>query len=136
MVLLDMMEIKEKTMYSYDENLFSDLYKDAHGYRPRGHYFYDATPDEKEVIWNDTLNDLKVTIEDCKAAEVAATETFEKNIADIGVMAGNRKTAIRWFVESLELSDGDKMYGGEYVCYSLGLPYKMKSIFDEVINAS
>jgi hypothetical protein len=131
-----MMEIKEKTMYSYDENLFSDLYQDAHGFRPRGHRFYDATPDEKEVIWNDTLNDLKVTIEDCKAAEVAAIETFEKNIADIEVMAGNRKTAIRWFVESLELSDDDKMYGGEYVCYSLGLPYKMKSIFDEVINVS
>ena len=123
-------------MYSYDENIFSDLYKDAHGHRPHGHRFYDATPDEKEVIWNDTLNDLKVTIEDDKAAEVAAIETFEKNIADIEVMAGNRKTAIRWFVESLELSDGDKMYGGEYVCHSLGLPYKMKSIFDEVINVS
>jgi hypothetical protein len=134
-----MMEIKEKTMYSYDENIFSDLYKDAYGHRPHGphgHRFYDATPDEKEVIWNDTLNALEVTIEDDKAAEVAAIETFEKNIADIEVMAGNRKTAIRWFVESLELSDGDKMYGGEYVCYSLGLPYKMKSIFDEVINAS
>ena len=26
-----MMEIKEKTMYSYDENIFSDLYKDAMG---------------------------------------------------------------------------------------------------------
>ena len=123
-------------MYSYDENIFSDLYKDAHGHRPRGHRFYDATPDEKEVIWNDTLHALEVTIEDDKAAEVAAIETFEKNIADIEVMAGNRKTAIRWFVESLELSDGDKMYGGEYVCYSLGLPYKMKSIFDEVINVS
>ena len=123
-------------MYSYDENIFSDLYKDAHGHRPRGHRFYDATPDEKEVIWNDTLHALEVTIEDDKAAEVAAIETFEKNIADIEVMAGNRKTAIRWFVESLELSDGDKMYGGEYVCHSLGLPYKMKSIFDEVINAS
>ena len=123
-------------MYSYDENLFSDLYKDAHGHRPRGHRFYDATPDEKEVIWNDTLHALEVTIEDDKAAEVAAIETFEKNIADIEVVAGNRKTAIRWFVESLELSDGDKMYGGEYVCHSLGLPYKMKSIFDEVINVS
>ena len=123
-------------MYSYDENIFSDLYKDAHGRRPHGHRFYDATPDEKEVIWNDTLHALEVTIEDDKAAEVAAIETFEKNIADIEVVAGNRKTAIRWFVESLELSDGDKMYGGEYVCYSLGLPYKMKSIFDEVINVS
>ena len=31
--------------YTYDENIFSDLYKDAFGFRPQGHHFYDADPD-------------------------------------------------------------------------------------------
>ena len=40
-------------IYTYDENIFSDFHKDAYGFRPRDHRFYDATPAEKQVIWDD-----------------------------------------------------------------------------------
>ena len=43
-------------MYTYSEELFSDFHKDAYGFRPRNHRFYDAdtTPAEKQEIWDAT----------------------------------------------------------------------------------
>lgn len=40
-------------MYTYSEELFSDFHKKAYGFRPTGdHWFYGATPAEKQEIWD------------------------------------------------------------------------------------
>ena len=45
--------------YTYDESIFSDLYKDTYGSRPWDHFFYSATPAEKQEIWDDLLEEME-----------------------------------------------------------------------------
>lgn len=120
-------------MYTYSEELFSDFHKDAYGFRPRDHRFYDAdtTPAEKQEIWDATGRAFAWRQAEEEAAELEAIAKFETDLSDIEVLAGDRETAIRWFVESLELNEFDLMYGGNKICWQLGLPYSMANIFDE-----
>ena len=120
-------------MYTYSEELFSDFHKDAYGFRPRDHRFYDTdtTPAEKQEIWDAVGRAFDRRQAEEKSAELEAIAKFETDLSDIEVLAGDRETATRWFVESLELNEIDLMYGGEKICFDLGLPYSMANIFDE-----
>lgn len=98
---------------------YSDYYKQAHGIRPR---FIDTT------AW--TVEDFKAEFESlgriCEENrinearwEAEAVERFEATIAKfIGYGAGDRETAIRWFMDANQTSDPG------YLCYELGLPYR------------
>ena len=52
----------------------------------------------------------------------------------LGLGAPDRQTAIRWIVESLELTENDLCYGADYVCYCLGLPYSCSTLFTEAVD--
>ena len=98
------MMIEEKDMYTYSEELFSDFHKDAYGFRPTGdHWFYGATPDEKQEIW-----DAVGRAFDRRQAEEAEIESqslieFEKEVQSyIELGAGDRQTALRWMTQNLE----------------------------------
>ena len=87
-------------MFTYDENLFSDFHKDAYGFRPRDHRFYDATPAEKQVIWDDVGR----AFDDANAEEELAKResqiNFEKEVQYIlSLGASNRETALRWMTD-------------------------------------
>ena len=87
-------------MFTYDENLFSDFHKDAYGFRPRDHRFYDATPAEKQVIWDDVGR----AFDDANAQEELAKResqiNFEKQVQYIlSLGASNRETALRWMTD-------------------------------------
>jgi hypothetical protein len=96
-----------------------DMYKDAHGVRPRG-----TDPSDwslaryraamlylQEVI---TRNDLQRRVD-----EDAAIQAFEERVAKvIELGATDRAMALRWIHEA-EGSDGDD----EYLCYRVGVPY-------------
>ena len=88
-------------MYTYDETIFSDLYKDAYGFRPRGHNFYTATPAEKQEIWDATILDMEAA----QQAEIAREKECEKKFKDqiskvIEAGAGNRINALRWMTST------------------------------------
>ena len=126
------------TVYTFDEAIISDLHKDARGYHPRSTWWeiWSAAPDaEKQEIWDSLLDELEW--ESAREREEAerAVKNFESRIELlISTGARDRDTAIRWLVESLELSEIDKMYGGSYVCYHLGLPYSMEHVFDAMLK--
>ena len=89
-------------MYTYSEELFSDFHKDAYGFRPTGdHWFYGATPDEKQEIW-----DAVGRAFDRRQAEEAEIEAqslikFEKEVQSyIELGAGDRQTALRWMTQN------------------------------------
>jgi len=114
-------------MYTYDENLFSDLYKEVHGFRPRYHYFYEANEDAKQVIWDSLLLEHEREMHNDKAREKEAVQDFERQInLCISHGAKNRTEAVAWIIDSLNLDAIDLMYGGEKLCYELGLPFSMK----------
>ena len=94
--------------YTFDENLFSDLHKDAYGFRPRDHGFYDAdtTPAQKQVIWDVTISDMNAEQEDEEARKATRLEEFKAEV-DMVINtfgAGDRATALRW------ITDGDRYF--------------------------
>ena len=56
------MMIKEKSMFTFDEQTVSDLHKDARGFRPRAAFIegWNQSDDEnKQAIWNGLLRELE-----------------------------------------------------------------------------
>ena len=120
--------------YTYDDQTYSDLHKDAYGYRPRDNHWNCLTPVGKQIKWDSVLEDLDLHMEQEAADEAVAVEQFEAHVSEVVSLGGGsvgRDTAIRWIVEGLDLSSDDiAHYGGEYVCYKLGLPFHMQGVFD------
>lgn len=93
--------------YTYDEDIFSDLHKDAYGFRPRDHEFYDATPDRKQEIWDYFCNVVEESIVAEREREAQAVRDFEQEVQNaIELGAGNRETALRWLTQSEEFYNG------------------------------
>jgi beta-lactamase class D len=133
-----MMKTKEATVtYTFDEDIVSDLHKDAWGFRPSSYWWYrwnEGSDASKQSMWNSLIVDLEVAMANQKAAYDAAKSEYEARLAEyISIGAKDRATAIRWLVQSLELTETDKWYGAEYICYTLGLPDSMKSEFKGVV---
>ena len=127
------------TQYTYDEQIVSDLHKDAYGYRPREgfwRHWNESTSDEKQEIWDGLLRDLDAEMEAEQRRKDEAVEAFEARVEKTVAMgAGDRLTAIRWIVDGMDLDYTDLCYGGERICWELGLPYSMSVLFTEACEA-
>ena len=125
-------------MYTFDETIVSDLHKDAYGYRPDAYFWEEWTQcgdDTRQAMWDNLLVDLEQTRDREAQEQIAAINAFELEIANaLDVGASSREDAVRWIVQGLELSDIDMMYGGSYICFLKGLPYRMSAMFDNAIN--
>ena len=102
------------------EGIYWDMYKEAHGFRPRHIRLDLCTEAELEA----DLDRLQIIIADNdlqrQAAEEKAAHAFEMRV--IGLMASgakDREMALRWIHEA-EGSNGDD----EFLCYLVGLPYR------------
>ena len=125
-------------MYTFDETIVSDLHKDAYGYRPDTYFWEEWTQcgdDTRQAMWDNLLVELEQTRDREAQEQIAAINAFELEIANaLDVGASSREDAVRWIVQGLELSDIDMMYGGSYICFLKGLPYRMAAMFDNAIN--
>ena len=125
-------------MYTFDENIVSDLHKDARGYRPDAYFWEEWTQcgdDTRQAMWDNLLVELEQANDREAQEQIAAINAFELEIVNaLEVGARSREDAVRWIVQSLDLDDVDLMYGGSAICYRKGLPYKMAAIFDNAIN--
>ena len=102
------------------EGIFWDMYKEAHGFRPR-HIRLDLCT---EAELEQDLDRLQSIIADNellrKAAEEKAAHAFEIRVQSIlACGAKDREMALRWIHEA-EGSNGDD----EFLCYLVGLPYR------------
>ena len=96
-----------------------DMYKDAHGVRPRGIDTSTWTEAEFEAEFVSLAKTIDRENKDREAAEDKAMIAFEMRVQDL--MSSGAKDyamAIRW-VHEAEGSNGDE----EYLCYLVGLPY-------------
>ena len=92
--------IKEKSMFTFDEQTVSDLHKDARGFRPHAAFIegWEQSDDEnKQAIWDGLVRERErhqaweARIQDECLAE------FEAEIQTcIDMGAGDRQTALRW----------------------------------------
>ena len=126
------------TTYTYDERIVSDLHKDTYGFRPVSGWWTewkDSDEDGKQAIWDMLLESLDETIAYEKRLHEAAIEAFEARVDQlVGLGAVDRLMAIRWIVDGLELTENDVLYGADYVCYCLGLPYSCAGLFTEAVD--
>ena len=93
-------------MFTYDEELFSDLHKDAYGFRPRIHNFYKSTPEEKQKIWDATILDMNAAqeAEEARAADCVKDFKAEVDMVINTFGAEDRATALKW------ITDGDRFF--------------------------
>ena len=108
--------------FTYDDVTYSDLHKDARGYRPTpgGYAAWDeATPEQKQVIWDRLCDELGDRMAEDARNEAAAAHDFELTVQDL-LRAGatDRSMAIKWLHEAHE-TRGD----ANYLEYCLGLKY-------------
>jgi hypothetical protein len=116
---------------SFDENLFSDLHKDAFGFRPRGHEFYEATDARKQAIWDETCEALDFElVRECRFALDSQREWEAKLAKFIELGAADEATAIRWDMEANNiraddphLSINEIVERSGYYCYLSGIDY-------------
>ena len=125
--------------HTYDETIISDLHKDARGFRPSEDWWamwQDALPAGRQLIWDNLCRELDAELERELAAQSAAERAFEARVvANRALGAGDRATAIRWILQSMDLSANDLRYGGSYVCFELGLNYSMAAEIDPLCAA-
>jgi len=104
------------------ECIFWDMYKDAHGFRPR-HMMEAIRSATVEELRKD-MDQLQVIIADNERQreqeQARAVEAFEIRVQSlINIGAQDRAMALRWIHEAEDTSGDD-----EYLCYTLGLPYR------------
>ena len=109
-------------MFTYSDELYSDLYKDARGFRPGDsgfEYWYSLTPEEKQVQWDGLIREMNQQMEEERLRQQLAINRFEEQVKSwVNIGAKTRENAIRWLHDAEE-TDGDN----DYLCYKLGLPY-------------
>ena len=102
------------------QSIFWDMYKDAHGIRPRSIDTSTWTLEQFQQEFEYLGRVIADNENQRKVFEADAIEKFEKHVTDTICMgAGNRETALRWIMDASN-ANGD----WEYLCYDLGLPYQ------------
>lgn len=110
--------------YTFDENIVSDLHKDAYGYRPREGWWnmwaaFNA--DQKQSLWDEMCDDMEESIREQERYHEECLARFEKRIADAKELgASDDVTAVRWILEGDDIVDWDT----DYISYRLGLSYQ------------
>ena len=102
------------------QSIFWDMYKDAHGIRPRGIDTSTWTLEQFQQEFEYLGRVITDNENQRKVFEADAIEKFEKHVTDTICMgARDRETALRWIMDASN-ANGD----WEYLCYDLGLPYQ------------
>lgn len=110
------------TAYTFSDELYSDLHKDALGFRPgEGGYarWASMSDDQKQDHWDYLIRTMELEQEREAMMEKEAIVEFEKHVTGlIANGAKDRQTALRWIMDA-SICDGD----WEFLCFEHGLPY-------------
>ena len=126
-------------MFTFSDELFSDLWKDVHGYRPDADLMNEwnaRTPRQKQELWSALVDELDQQEQDRVKLQEARVDSFERQIFNYEGMGDNitRSDAIRLILDEEGLIHE---YDPEYVAYSMDLPYGVYTKeFSEVLKGS
>ena len=116
-----------KEIYTFDEDIVSDLHKDAYGFRPTGNFWpiwNKSSNREKQVIWDDLLESLDRAVNAEKNYQEMAAINFETRITEIqNLMNNTRWDAIRVIIQAEGEEENVAAYGYEALEYTLGLKF-------------
>lgn len=116
-------------IFTFDDILVSDLYKDAYGHRPSHRYlidWFELTDQEKQDEW-DLLISVFASNEAREAEQEAANiDMFYARIEQMMEDgAESKEQAIRWICDAEGIDYNEPDVG--YICFELGLPYTMEN---------
>lgn len=116
--------MSQATVYTFDEDCFSDLHKDAMGFRPNTTFWEwlrEATDAEKQAEWDSLIACMDRRMQEDAERERECIIKFEATVATtIASGAGDRATAIRW----LKDAEGNQYVADEeYFEWLKGIPY-------------
>ena len=116
-------------MYTFDENIVSDLHKDARGFRPTEYFWEEWTQcgdDTRQSMWDNLILELNETMDRERLAEARAlAKLLDRILETMKLGADDQMTAIKWIIQAEEFDDFDLQYGASYFCYHFGLSYQV-----------
>jgi len=90
-------------MYTYSDELISDLHKDARGFRPHEAFYEGWTQsddDNKQAIWDGLCREMDRREEMEARNEAYLLAKFKEEVQSyIELGAGDRQTALRWMTQ-------------------------------------
>jgi hypothetical protein len=109
--------------YTFDENILSDLHKDAYGFRPSGDFFREwdlLDSDGKQDLWEQLIDAVRDSIREEKRYHQEAIANLEDRIRFMmsTIIGCQREDAIR-YLHDVYNTHGDI----EYLEHHLGVPY-------------
>ena len=114
-------------MYTFDENIVSDLHKDARGFRPTEYFWEEWTQcgdDTRQAMWDNLCKELEETMDRERRLEAEAMIALHQRIQGTMLLgAKDEVQALKWIMEAEEFDDNDLRYGASYFCYHFGLSY-------------
>jgi len=128
------------TQYTFDENIVSDLHKDARGCRPSQgwmEFWNEISDDSKQKVWDNLIEELNETMDRERKAQAEALLNLQARICETRSLgATSDKEALKWIIEAEEFDETDLQYGADYFCFHFGLSYSDKNLFpiQEAIN--
>jgi hypothetical protein len=109
-------------MYTYDENIVSDLHKDARGYRPRDvwwTYWSNCTDAEKQREWDGLIYEMEESEKEEKLREQEALAQFNRDIEMyMAFGAHDRADALRWMTQNEKFYHEQDV---EHLVWNLGI---------------
>ena len=121
--------------FTFDENIVSDLHKDARGFRPTEYFWeewHQCGDENRQAMWDSLLDELSYEMFSEAKRQLDAQRRFEKQVAvTIALGAGDRTTAIVWILDAEDFDASDAAYGGSSVCYHFGLWHRLAEQFEE-----
>jgi hypothetical protein len=105
--------------------IFSDLHKDALGFRPRVRACMFTSVVDFDQTWDYLVRELNDSMDHEKQMQENAIARLQERVADIQsiVVNASKKDAIRIMIDSDDLSESMDWYGYENIEYCWNLPY-------------
>ena len=127
-------------MFTYSDDIISDLHKDAYGFRPSQRFFDDwaeYTPAEKQECWDMLCKEMERSMKEQAAAEAAALVEFRKQVAATMKFCNcNWKKAVE-FLADAEGDDIDYDQDFDYFLWKQGVGYedraKIRRLYKEAV---
>ena len=115
-------------MFTYSDDIISDLHKDARGFRPTEAFWnaWNFQDDEgKQTVWNILIDELEETMAEDRRREAEALENFRAQIKGMKKLgAETTRQAIKWIFHAEKMDRYDLQYGADYVAYHFGMSYQ------------
>ena len=122
--------------YTFDENIISDLHKDARGYRPSQDFWHGWNTmgdDTKQSVWDMLIEEMNSSIEMQRVEEEKSLNEFRQSLRKVmNIMNCTWNRA----VEVLAEAEGDDLsYDFDYFMWKQGVGFddrlKIKKLYEE-----